>query len=268
MNNAIFLDIDGTLLPFGTSDVPESALSAIRLARKKGNLVFINTGRCRLEVVDSLVEIGFDGIICSNAMYIEQDGKVLKEESLEPYLVKRIGEFLEERDTGYFFEGHRYVCASPKFFPQLEKIAGVEAARIMKKEFPSVIESTLQFDEIGKINFFQKGSIVKDARALFGDSLQINEWSLIGDAANMGEMTKPDANKANGVDFMLKRHGIDVSHSFAFGDTLGDLGMLKACGVGVAMGNASEALKKEADYVCESVCENGIFNAFKKFDLI
>ena len=42
---ALFYDIDGTLLSEKTGRVPESAVQALKEARAKGHLVFINTGR-------------------------------------------------------------------------------------------------------------------------------------------------------------------------------------------------------------------------------
>ena len=268
MTNAIFLDIDGTILPFGASAVPESTVQAIKKAREKGNLVFINTGRCRIEVVESICEIGFDGIICSNAMYIEENGAVLHEENLESATVRRISDFLSEKHIGFFLEGQRVVCASPLFFPQIVEIAGESVSDAMKKQFPCVKENALVFDGISKVNFFNKNNIAEHARAFFGDTLQINEWSLIGDRANMGEMTKPNANKTNGVDLMLARHHIERAHSFSFGDTNGDLGMIQRCGTGVAMGNAVQSLKDAADFVTDDVDKDGIYNAFKRFDFI
>lgn len=42
---ALFYDIDGTLLSEKTRRVPESAVQALKEARRQGHLVFINTGR-------------------------------------------------------------------------------------------------------------------------------------------------------------------------------------------------------------------------------
>ena len=41
----IFLDIDGTLTEPGSNVPPESAIEAIEATQKKGNLVFLCTGR-------------------------------------------------------------------------------------------------------------------------------------------------------------------------------------------------------------------------------
>ncbi len=41
----IFLDIDGTLTSAGSNIPPESAMTAVREAQKKGHKVFLCTGR-------------------------------------------------------------------------------------------------------------------------------------------------------------------------------------------------------------------------------
>ena len=54
----------------------------------------------------------------------------------------------------------------------------------------------------------------------------------------------------------------------AFGDGGNDASMIKAAGIGVAMGNALESLKKDADYVTSSVDNDGVFEALRHFKLI
>ena len=54
----------------------------------------------------------------------------------------------------------------------------------------------------------------------------------------------------------------------AFGDGGNDISMLKAAGVGVAMGNASDDVKSHAAYVTTSASEDGIANALKHFGLV
>lgn len=54
----------------------------------------------------------------------------------------------------------------------------------------------------------------------------------------------------------------------AFGDGGNDLSIVKAAGIGVAMGNANEILKTSADYITTSVDDNGIYNALKVYNVI
>ena len=44
--------------------------------------------------------------------------------------------------------------------------------------------------------------------------------------------------------------------------------MIVTAGIGVAMGNAIDSLKQQADYVTTSVDEDGVVNALKHFKLI
>ena len=44
--------------------------------------------------------------------------------------------------------------------------------------------------------------------------------------------------------------------------------MLRAAGVGIAMGNASAFVKEAADDVTRSVAEDGVYHAFVKYGLI
>ena len=53
----------------------------------------------------------------------------------------------------------------------------------------------------------------------------------------------------------------------AFGDGGNDISMLKHAGIGVAMGNASEEVKKSADFVTASVDEDGVALMLKRMGL-
>lgn len=77
MKYAIFVDVDGTLLD-NTQQIPESAVYAIQNARKNGHYVFLNTGRCKAELFESILDVGFDGIICSSGGYIEYEGQCIR----------------------------------------------------------------------------------------------------------------------------------------------------------------------------------------------
>ena len=54
----------------------------------------------------------------------------------------------------------------------------------------------------------------------------------------------------------------------AFGDGGNDTSMIRTAGIGIAMGNAVDALKQEADYVTTSVDDDGIWSALCHFGVI
>ena len=53
-----------------------------------------------------------------------------------------------------------------------------------------------------------------------------------------------------------------------FGEGGNDISMLKHVGIGIAMGNASENVKQIADYVTDTVDNDGILKALQHFGVI
>ena len=67
---------------------------------------------------------------------------------------------------------------------------------------------------------------------------------------------------------MLARFGLTPAEAIAFGDGGNDREMLRAAGIGVAMGNAAPAVQAAADYVTAGVDEDGIWKAARHFQLL
>lgn len=78
----------------------------------------------------------------------------------------------------------------------------------------------------------------------------------------------PGVHKATAIEIILSYLNIDVKDTIAFGDGMNDVEMFKACELGIAMGNAKEALKEIAADITDSHDEGGIYNSFKKHGLI
>ena len=73
----IFFDIDGTIMDVNGS-IPPSAAEAVRRLRQAGHHCIINTGRPRIAMEPQLLELAFDGLVCSCGQYIQLDGRVLR----------------------------------------------------------------------------------------------------------------------------------------------------------------------------------------------
>jgi Cof subfamily protein (haloacid dehalogenase superfamily) len=88
-----------------------------------------------------------------------------------------------------------------------------------------------------------------------------------GAAAQDLEFSSKTLEKLNATSAILERLGISYEETMAIGDSSSDLGIIKACGVGVAMGNAPEEIKAAADAVTDTNTEDGLAKAFEKFVL-
>ena len=79
------------------------------------------------------------------------------------------------------------------------------------------------------------------------------------------DITADGADKGKGIERMAARFGIGIEETMAFGDGGNDVAMLRRAGIGVAMGNANDAVKSQADYVTTSVDEDGVLRALQHF---
>ncbi len=73
-------------------------------------------------------------------------------------------------------------------------------------------------------------------------------------------VTHGEARKINAIAALLKHWGLSLAEALAFGDDGNDIDMLAQCGVGVAMGNALDAVKAAADESCGDCDEDGVAN--------
>ena len=84
---------------------------------------------------------------------------------------------------------------------------------------------------------------------------------------NNVEIMRNGVNKGNAVMHLAKSLGVKQEEVVCIGDNENDIGMLTYAGLGVAMGNAEEIVKKSANYVTTSNDEYGVAVAIEKFVL-
>jgi len=82
--------------------------------------------------------------------------------------------------------------------------------------------------------------------------------SIISTRYNFTMILHEEASKYNAVVALADYWGIKNAEIVAFGDDVIDMGMLKNCGIGVAMANATDEVKSVADYVCDTNENDGV----------
>jgi Cof subfamily protein (haloacid dehalogenase superfamily) len=81
------------------------------------------------------------------------------------------------------------------------------------------------------------------------------------------EINPEGVTKASAIREVCGILGIDMSEVVAMGDSLNDLAVIQEAGLGVAMGNAQDAVKAAADYVTLTNNENGVAHILKEIVL-
>lgn len=81
------------------------------------------------------------------------------------------------------------------------------------------------------------------------------------------DITTKSSSKEEGVRRLAAALHIPMEEVLAIGDHQNDIGMIRCAGTGAAVANASEELKREADYVCSQRIAKGVIEAVERFCL-
>ena len=83
----------------------------------------------------------------------------------------------------------------------------------------------------------------------------------------MLELLPPGSSKASALKVLLQDLKIAPENVMAMGDAENDIEMIQLAGVGVAMGQAEQAVKDAADYVTASCDQDGVAQAIERYVL-
>lgn len=99
------------------------------------------------------------------------------------------------------------------------------------------------------------------------DKQYYKDYTVVRSAPFFLEFMNKDANKGNGVRALAEHLGYDASHVIAMGDAENDHHMIAYAGLGVAMGNATEATKIKSNFVTDTNVNHGVAQVIQDFIL-
>ena len=278
MKKIIFIDVDGTLVDY-EGRLPESAVTAIRTARKNGHRVYISTGRSKAEVYDPIWDIGLDGMVGGNGAYVEDHGQVVLHRMIPLEQAKRIVDWLHGRGLEFYLESNSGLYASENFeqaglrsIQEYSRRKGGDAVTNMREAFPALIfgckGEQLYRDDLNKVSYLLNSyQDFLDTREQFPD-LENNTWGGAGETALFGDLGVKNITKASAVKALLQHLDADQKDTIAFGDAKIDIPMFEACAYSVCMGSGGEEAKAAADYVTDDVEKDGLYKAFDRLGLL
>lgn len=267
MTKIIFLDIDGTLLSFRTHRVPESTIEAVRRVRQQGVKVWIATGR-PLPFVSNLGTLEYDGIMCVNGAHCRLQtsldatakAEVIHTQPIATDDIRRM--IAEQHRSGmsvvYAGNGEAILTAPQGPSPAVDEVFTLLDIKMPRLAAP---EEALAFEVMQIIPFYREEASAHIMQDVLKGCDELRWHPDFVDCIARG------TNKATGIDHVIRHYGIDLSDTMAFGDGGNDIGMLRHAGIGVAMGNASDAVKANADLVTDSVDDDGVANILNRYVL-
>lgn len=258
MTKAVFFDIDGTLASFNTHKISPMTRKAIEILKSKGIKVFIASGRSAFEL-QILDNIQFDGYIILNGSHcFTSSGQDIYKHPISKEDISRLVNWLKNDSTPFLF-----VHSTGQFISSVNDEVR-QIAKLVEVAVPTVMPAEYALDK----DIFQLSAYFAESEKneLFVDVLTQCEQARW--CPYFTDIIAKGNNKSNGIQHILDFYHIDISETMAFGDGGNDISMLKYVALGVAMGNADEEVKAAADYITESVDNEGIYQALEHFNLL
>jgi Cof subfamily protein (haloacid dehalogenase superfamily) len=104
-------------------------------------------------------------------------------------------------------------------------------------------------------------SFRSNVQTTLGSQVHVNVLANKSYQGSILEVLHPSVSKWQALHQFASRQGILASQIIAVGDDANDLEMIRHAGLGIAMGNAIEAVKAVADYITLSNADEGLAHA-------
>ena len=249
MIKAIFLDIDGTLISGKRPSIKKEVIEGLKQVRKKGIQLFIASGRHMLELEElKLVEqFEFDGYLLLNGGYCTIGSQIIYDNKIPQEDLKEIVKIVKENNYPCLF-----IESNQMYITHVNQRV-IDAQASISTMIPP-ISNQINIDNIYQVDPYvdEKGikEIIKNTK-----HVKVTKWH---DYAY--DIVPKTGGKAAAIQAVSKHFGYQKEELMAFGDGHNDIEMLEAVGIGVAMGNAKDEVKAKADFVCQSVENDGIYH--------
>lgn len=246
--NGYFFDMDGTLYNNKFHEVSEKTFKMLNELQRQGHFVALCTSRCQTELKNlpsCMRNFQFDCMISDGgALILDRHKEVLEMNCISKATMKTIDSFCKEHSLVY-----RYSTRNENYFgtPYSKYAHDIYFHLYLN----SPIFKPYENDDVLNLLVFCEGQDKEKFRLLIKDLGIVEFFDCFEIRANQ-------IDKATAVKKIMDFHKFDTT--YCFGDGTNDVDMLKMADVGVAMGNACDALKEVSDVVIGRVDEDGIYN--------
>lgn len=253
-------DLDGTLL---TTDkrITEKTERALRAAAEKGILHIPATGRPMhgVNLYRSQLPLNSLAITYNGAVVVDpKTGEALFECGLTKRDALHIYALFKETNATFccWSKDNLYVNVIDENVRRYRELSG--ATPIVFSDFEKIAEQG-----VTKILWIDTTEeTAKHLSSILSDELP--DTTFCTSTPHFLEFFNRSVSKGVALQKVCELVGIDPSEAVAVGDANNDLPMLLAAGLGVAMGNSADEVKKQCGYVTASNDEDGIVQVVKE----
>jgi Cof subfamily protein (haloacid dehalogenase superfamily) len=266
MYKLIAVDMDGTLLN-EKKEISNRSRKAIFQLKEAGKKVVLATGRPLNGVIRYIENLNLfdenDYVIAFNGALV-QSTKTKHIIFNKPLSVK---EYKELYTISQQLGVHIHALTdnsvlTPKNNPFTEIESNINQIPIIEGAVEEIEDSTI----IIKVMFIDEPEKLDAAIPRIPNRIS-EKYTILRSAPYFLEFLDKSVNKGAGVSAVAKQLGFKREEVICVGDAGNDLAMIRFAGLGVAMGNAFDEIKSEADYITYTNEEDGVAHVIEKFML-
>ena len=263
----LVLDIDGTLTN-SKKQVTERTREALDDIRRRGHIVVLASGRPTggLRMITKALDFEqFGGYTISyNGACVTDTatGDAVFKNAVPDYVPAWMQQYALEHGLGMCtYVGNVLLCGT-KADRSIERETELnEFSRMPVEDFTGYMKT-----DFYKVLLTAPPTLAKEHETCLARRF-MNRLSVYRSEPFFIEVMNRGVNKADAIAGLLERLGLEREDVIACGDGLNDLSMIKYAGLGVAMGNAQQAVKDAADIVTLTNDEDGIVPVIEKYIL-
>jgi len=265
MIKMIATDIDGTILNCELGGFTPKVKECIKKLNESGIKVVLVTGRMHESAIGLANELGLKTPIVS------YQGGLIKDNSENPKIYYK--KFLDSNKAKEIIKWAKNNNIHINLY--MDDVLYVEQDNEIIKKYTKIryiSYKTCSFDEL-EIKNVNKVLLID-----YNDAQLVTKWVnylsekypelyIVKSTPYFCEISNIDAKKSKAVEFLCKEWGIKKEEVLTIGDQNNDIELLSAGGIKVAMGNGTPELKECADYITDTVNNDGFVKAVEKFIL-
>lgn len=256
------MDVDGTILTDDYRILPE-VRDAIEDVRRQGVITALATARAKAAVFHILDELGgVDAAIClGGSVTVENDGGTWRtlEYEQDSVIPKHLVEHVVRaaRASGFtlsaYAEDRVYADRLNATLERQSRKTGVE---FIEADLLALDEPVLKLLAIGDQ---ETTPAIERMRQNIGDALSClySHWNFL-------EISTQSVSKGAAVERYRQFRGIERQNVIAIGDSQNDVSMFAVAGTSIAMGNATDAIKKTATWTTDTNENAGLAQALRR----
>ncbi|MBE5746742.1 MAG: HAD family phosphatase [Clostridiales bacterium] len=248
----IVSDFDGTLVK-KDGTISEKNKKAIDEYVAAGGRFAISTGRMPAGILNRARELGLKGMVCccQGAIIVDiESGKVISDGRVSHETTLKACEIMEELGLHIHVYDlwEYYVNMEDDHLDYYENAVKVKAIRVLDKPISQFVKET------GLCSYKILAMVAPEDNARIKAELSKHVFEgceITKSALYLIEIVNTKYSKGTAVETLAKTYGIPLEKTIGIGDQTNDLPMIQTAGLGVAVKNADDGLKAEADYVCD-----------------